>query len=370
MKIAFVGGGTGGHFYPLIAVAEELATRSQQPELYYFGPNPYNPEALKAHNITHIYCPAGKVRRYFSLLNILDGFKLMIGMVVAFFKLFWLYPDVIFSKGGYTSVPILLLARFYRIPVVIHESDSRPGRANLLARKFARYIGIAFDEVADYFPAEKTALVGIPIQKAISYRNPDPHATLGIPQDLPLLYVTGGSLGSERINNLILDSLDELLPHFRIFHQTGDAHADQVIRTAQGLISDQNLLSHYYVQGTLPATTISAILDAAAIIVSRAGSTTIFEIAMHAKPSIIIPIPEAISHDQRTNAYAYARSGAATVLEEGNITANLLAAEIMSILENQEKYQAMQTAATQFAPRDAAAKIADALISIAQEHGS
>lgn len=370
MKIAFVGGGTGGHFYPLIAVAEELAQHPAQPELYYLGPTPYNPEALKANNITHIYCPAGKVRRYFSLLNILDVFKNIAGICVAFYKLFWLYPDVLFSKGGYTSVPVLLMAWFYRIPVVIHESDSRPGRANVLAKKFARYIGIAYSEVADFFPADKTALVGIPIQRVISQTNQNPHDTLGIPKDIPLLYVTGGSLGSERINNLILDSLNELLPHFRIFHQTGDTHANKVTRTAQGLITDTALLERYYVQGTLPATTVSALLDAAAIVVSRAGSTTIFEISLHGKPSIIIPIPEAISHDQRTNAYAYARSGAATVLEEGNLTANLLTAEIMTILQNPEKYQAMQTAAAQFAPRDAAAKIAAALISIGQEHGS
>lgn len=370
MKIALVGGGSGGHFYPLIAVAEQLNQSPERPELLYFGPNPYDLTALATHNITHVYCPAGKVRRYFSLANIIDFFRNIAGLCVAFYKLYWIYPDVIFSKGGFTSVPILLMGRFYRIPVVIHESDSKPGRANLLARKFARYVAISYDDVATYFPPDKTALTGIPIRSSLLTTNPNAHELLGIPRDLPLIYVTGGSLGAERINNLILRSLNELLPHFRIFHQTGAPHEATVIASAQTLIPDTTLLSRYYAKGTIPAETVSALLDAAAIVITRAGSTTLFEIALHGKPAIIIPIPEEVSHDQKTNAYAYARTGAASVLEEGNVTEHLLQAEINAIMQNPAKYQAMQAAALQFAPKDAAAKIAQVLIAIGKEHGS
>jgi UDP-N-acetylglucosamine--N-acetylmuramyl-(pentapeptide) pyrophosphoryl-undecaprenol N-acetylglucosamine transferase len=368
MRVLFVGGGSGGHFYPLIATAEVIRERAPSTKLFYIGPEPYNQAVLDANNITFMYCPAGKVRRYFSLLNLLDIFKTFAGLIVALIKLYTLYPDVIFSKGSYASVPILLAARWYRIPVVIHESDSRPGRANILARTFARYIGIAYADVAAMFPKDKTVLVGIPLRKSVTTKITDPYALLGIPNDLPLIYVTGGSLGSERINNMILNSLKDLLPQYRIFHQTGTPHADTVTQTAQALITDQNLLSRYYVQGTIPADAVSALLEASALIITRAGSTTLFEIALHSKPAIIIPIPEEISHDQRSNAYSYAQYGAATVLEEGNLTPHLLSAEIQSIMGDTDRYNRMSNAAKALAAPDAASTMADILIAICDEH--
>jgi len=370
MRIAFVGGGTGGHFYPLMATAEAIVARNATAELIYIGPTSFDDAELKANRIRHVYCPAGKVRRYFSIRNFFDGFKTVAGLFVALYQLFIWYPDVIFSKGGYTSVPVLLAARFYRIPVIIHESDSKPGRASLLAKNFARYIGIAYAEVAQYFPADKTALVGIPIRRVITNIDNDPFTKLGIPNDMPLIFVTGGSLGADRINGLVLKSLTRLLPNFRIFHQTGNELEKTVIQTAQALVTDPALLSRYYVKGTISASTVAALLDAASIVISRAGSTTLFEIAHHGKPAIVIPIPEEISHDQRTNAYAYARSGAASVLEEGNLTENLLTTEIQSIMGDTVKYQNMSNAARAFARPDAAGQIASALISIGVEHGS
>jgi len=370
MRIVLVGGGTGGHFYPLIAVAEELNSILPEAELFYMGPNPYNAAALAENDIKFIACPAGKLRRYFSLANIVDIFQVIGGFFVAWYKLFFMYPDVIFSKGGYTSVPILLAARFYRIPVVIHESDSKPGRANLLARKFARYIGVAYASAATYFPPEKTALVGIPIRRSVRSVHPNPFGVLGVTPDRPIIYITGGSLGAMRINNLMLNSLTSLLPHFTIFHQTGPTEEASVIQTAQALITDKALLANYYVQGTLSAEMVSALLEASSLIITRAGSTTLFEIALHGKPAIVIPIPEEISHDQRTNAYAYARSGAATVLEEGNLTPYLLTNEIQSIMSDQAKYTQMSQAAFALAAPEASATVANTLIGIGQEHGS
>ncbi len=370
MKIGFVGGGSGGHFYPLIAVAESIRDIEPRAELYYFGPHPYNQVALDELNITYVPCPAGKLRRYFSVQNFLDFFRTITGLLTAFVKLFTIYPDVIFSKGGYTSVPILLLARFYRIPVVIHESDSKPGRASLLARKFARYIGIAYASAAPFFPADRTALIGIPIRKSVKAIPPDPHAMLGVGKDRPIIYVTGGSLGAMRINNLILNSLQQLLPYYTIFHQTGPTEELSVTQTAQALTTDTTLLKNYFIKGTFDALTVSALLEAASLVISRAGSTTLFEIALHGTPSIIIPIPEEVSHDQRTNAYSYARSGAATVMEEGNLTPYLLTSEIQSIMEDPVRYEAMSRAARAFSNPDAAKEIAQILIGIGIEHGS
>jgi UDP-N-acetylglucosamine--N-acetylmuramyl-(pentapeptide) pyrophosphoryl-undecaprenol N-acetylglucosamine transferase len=370
MRIGFVGGGTGGHFYPLIAVAEKLNRSDYKPELYYFGPSPYDNEVLTQHNITFVSCPAGKLRRYFSIQNFFDIFRNFFGIFVALWKLYILYPDVIFSKGGYTSIPILTAARFLRIPVVIHESDAIPGRANKFATKMARYIGISYDDAAQYFPKEKTALIGIPLRSEIKQIPQDPFAILSIPKDKPLIYVTGGSLGATRINELILQSLSNLLPHYRIFHQTGTDNIEEIRLSAQGLLGDSPLLSNYYVEGTLRAETVATLLSAASLIITRAGSTTLSEIAYHGKPSIVIPIPEGISRDQRTNAYAYARSGAAIVIEEHNLSQHLLAQEIQTILGNPEQYQSMSQAAKSMYIDGAEDKIASVLVSIGVEHGS
>lgn len=370
MKIGFVGGGTGGHFYPLMAVAEELTKEQKPPRLYYFGPEPYSKEALQTNHITYVYCPAGKLRRYFSVQNFIDVFKNFFGVFVAVFKLFWIYPDVIFSKGGYTSIPILIAARFLMIPVVIHESDAVPGRANKLAASFAKYIAIAHNDVAKYFPKEKTALIGIPLRAEIKNTSQNPLAELGIPADKPLIYITGGSLGAERLNNVLIQSLSELLPHYRIFHQVGDGHLEAIQLAAQSLLADSPLLANYYLRDSLDAKTVALLLDAAAIIVTRAGSTTLFEIAYHGKPAIVVPIPENISRDQRTNAYSYARSGAAIVIEEHNLTPHLLAEQIQSIISDRSRTEAMGNAARTLSFPDAAKKIADLLLSIGRTHGS
>ncbi len=370
MKIVFVGGGTGGHFYPLIAVAEALQQYPQQPELYYFGPEPYEETTLRNLNINFVWCPAGKLRVYFSLKNFFDPFRTIVGIFVAIWKLYVIYPDVIFSKGSFTSVPILLAARFLRIPVVIHESDAIPGRANKIAKKFARYVAVSYPEAVQYFDQNKTALVGIPLRRALLNRYEDPFTMLGIPNDLPLIYVTGGSSGAERINNIILRSLDELLPHYRIFHQAGNALKDEIVLTARTLITDSELQSRYYVQGLVSPETVSALIEASSLVITRAGSTTLFEIALHGKPSIIIPIPEDISRDQRTNAYAYARSGAASVVEEHNLTEGLLTNEINTIINSPERWQSMSSATKNFAVSDAADKIAAILIQIGNEHKS
>lgn len=370
MRIGFVGGGTGGHFYPLMAVAQELKKSEHKPELYYFGPSPYDKAQLEKLQIKYINCPAGKLRLYFSIQNIIDIFRNFFGVFIAIFKLYILYPDVIFSKGGFTSVPILTAARLLRIPVVIHESDAVPGRANKMATGFARFIGIAYDDTAQFFPPEKTALVGIPIRSEIMNPPSDPFAFLNIPNDKPLIYVTGGSMGAERINNIIILSLSLLLPHYRIFHQTGAANIEELRLTAQTLLKDSPLQEDYYLEGSISGEMVAALLSAATLVITRAGSTTLFEIAYHGKPSIVIPIPEDISRDQRTNAYAYARSGAATVLEEHNLTQNLLAQEINTIISSPEQTAKMSQAAKDTFIDDAAAKIAGSLISIGIEHGS
>ncbi len=367
----FVGGGTGGHFYPLIAVVERLNLTVPADTAYkhfYIGPDKYSEEDLVRNNIEFVYTSAGKTRRYFSLLNYLDPFKTLYGFFVSVWLLYKIYPDVLFSKGGHTSVPVVLAAAFLRIPIVIHESDSKPGRANKLAAKFARYIAISFEAVAQYFPEKKTALTGIPVRLSFMHTVSNPHAELGIPTTHPVLFVTGGSSGAMRINDLILKSLNVLLPQFTIIHQTGTDHATTVESSAANLVNDQELLQRYFIRGSLGGREMDLAQSAATVIVSRAGAGTIFEIARKGKPSILIPIPEDISHDQRSNAYEYARTGAALVIEEKNMVDDLLIAELHRIIDDEQYYRAMSEAALQFAKDDAAEEIAAVLTSIANEH--
>lgn len=369
MRVAFVGGGSGGHFYPLMAIAEAIrSNQASAAQLYYFGPEPYNKENLELYGITYVYCPAGKRRKYASVLNFFDTFKILFGVLVAVVKLFWIYPDVIMSKGSYTSVPIVIAAAFLRIPIVIHESDAVPGSANKFAARFARYIAISYDDVAKYFPENKESLTGIPIRSSFLTPIDSPHQAVGIPNDRPVLFVTGGSLGAERINTLILDSLDELLPLYTVVHQAGGVHQEAVVRTALARSLQPDLLDRYYVFGHLSAEKMSAAYSAASIVIARAGSTSIAEIAIKGKPSILIPMPEEVSHDQRTNAYAYARSGAASVIEEKNLTDGLLAAEVAKILANEALYNQMSSAAKAFTTTTAAGTLATTLSGIAAEH--
>jgi UDP-N-acetylglucosamine--N-acetylmuramyl-(pentapeptide) pyrophosphoryl-undecaprenol N-acetylglucosamine transferase len=302
-------------------------------------------------------------------LNFVDTFVTLAGVFVAIAQLFKLYPDVVMSKGGYTSVPIVVAAWLLRIPIVIHESDVTPGRANKLASHFARYIAISYADTASYFPKDKTALTGIPIRKTFfSQPSQDPNKIFGIETERRTVLVLGGSQGAERINELMLDTLDELLPTFNVIHQTGKDTFESIQETARSLITDKALLSRYHPVAFMDAVQLHEALTLATIVVSRAGSGTIHEIAISAKPAILIPIPEDVSHDQRTNAYTYARTGAATVLEEKNMKDGLLEAEIKRIIGDRRMYEEMSKAARAFAPINASDIIATALIGIGSEH--
>lgn len=372
MRIVLVGGGTGGHFYPLMAIAEAIRERDksagENSDLYYMGPEAYNAEALSELSIKYVYCPAGKQRVYRSILNVLDKFKIIFGIGCAFFKLLILYPDVVMSKGGYTSVPVVIAAKLLRIPVVIHESDTVVGRANKLAAGFARYIAVAYDEAVALFPKDKVAHVGMPIRRSFLNKINNPAAVLGIPTDRPILLVTGGSSGAVRLNNFILAALPRLLEKFTVVHQVGDASLAAVSADASALLEKESLLERYYAFGHLGRQQFAAAMQSATIVVSRAGSTTLFEIALCGKPSVVVPIPEKISRDQRSNAYAYTRHTKAVVLEEQNLSDDILVEEIEKIINDPAVYKEMSTAAATFTTPDASYKLADVLRSIAREH--
>ena len=373
MKILFTGGGTGGHFYPIIAVAEAVTRITDERKianvsLHYFSNDPYDREALFNNRITYGYTPAGKLRIYFSLRNILDIFTMGFGVLVALWKVFNLYPDVVFAKGGFGSFPTLMAARILGIPVIIHESDSAPGRVTRWAGKFARYIGLSYAECATYFPAGKTARVGQPVRSEIEHvTTTGVFEFLELESNIPVLFIIGGSSGAQIINNCILEALPHLIEKYQIIHQTGKANHDGVLQASQVILENNELQGRYKPIAFLSPLQMRMAGGAADLVISRAGSG-IFEIASWGKPAVIIPISSSNNDHQRKNAYNYARANAGTVIEESNLTPSVLHAEVNRIIEDPVLTMQMQQAAKAFYVPHAADKIAEKIIEIGLSH--
>lgn len=377
MKIVFTGGGTGGHFYPIIAVAEALHQLTAErhllePKLEYRAATPFDEEALFEQGITFVRTPAGKMRRYFSLANFTDTFRTLYGAIWSFFSMLRDVPDVVFSKGGFDSVPTVVAAHWLRVPIIVHESDSKPGRANLLGAKYADRIAVSFESSVQYFSEKersKIALTGIPVRAALAHP-----LTEGASQELkldpsvPTILVIGGSLGSKRINQTLISALPQILEHANVIHQTGKDNFMETKSTADVIIGNSAHKERYHVFPYLSQESLREAAGAALLVISRAGSTAITEISLWGKPAILIPIPESVSHDQRTNAYAYAHTGAAVVLEEENLTPNILASEIARIAGDATLAQNMAEHGKNFANPQAARLIAEELIRIGLSH--
>jgi len=373
MKIIFTGGGTGGHFYPIIAVVESIQKITKEkklltPEMFFFAPTPYNQGLLYDHHIQYKKVTAGKIRRYFSILNFLDIFKTLWGSLIALFDVFDIYPDVVFSKGGYGSFPAVFAARILGIPVFIHESDSSPGRVNKWAGKFAKRVGVSYIEAAQFFKPEKVAHTGQPI--LAEKLTPLSHGTgefFEFDESIPTIFILGGSQGAEIINNMILDCLPDLVKKYQIIHQTGSANLQMMKESAAAVLLENPNRKRYKPFAYLNSLEMRMASGLAHLVISRAGST-IFEISSWQKPSIIIPINKEVSHDQTKNAFAYAHSGACSVIQEENLKPNILMTEIRRILENKELSDKMKESAKNFFHPGAADQIARELLSIAISH--
>lgn len=374
MKIVFTGGGTGGHFYPIIAVAQKVNQIIDQEKilgakLYYISDNPYDREMLSEQGLLYEEVSTGKLRTYFSFQNFLDFFKTFFGLINALIKLYSIYPDVVFGKGGYASFPTIFAARILRIPVVIHESDSVPGRVNKWAGSFARKIAVSFAEASDYFPTKKTAWLGQPIRTEIEHPASKQEGLeyFKLEQSVPVVLVLGGSQGSELINSVILDALPRLVENYQIIHQTGVNNFKMVTDRSVVVLDNNKNRVRYFSTPFLNPLTMKMASGAASIIISRAGSM-LFEIASWGIPSILIPITNTNMDHQKKNAFNYARGGACSVVEEINMTANILSSEIERITNDKEIYDQMAKSAKDFNKKDSAFKIARELVNIALSH--
>ncbi|MEN9390702.1 MAG: hypothetical protein RLZZ283_802 [Candidatus Parcubacteria bacterium] len=377
MRIVFTGGGTGGHFYPIIAVAEAVRDivkekKLLEPELYFFGPNVVDERALYDNDIRFIRTPAGKMRRYFSIQNFFDSFKTLFGILTTFFTLYRLYPDVIFSKGGYGSMPTLIAAKYLRIPVIVHDSDAVPGRATMYAAHFAKKIALSYDDAIEHISQkerDKIAVTGNPVRREIvSPARDGAHEFLDLERNVPVILVVGGSQGAEAINNVILEALPDLVSRYQVIHQTGTFHFGPTTETAKVILDRNERRYRYKAYPYLTTLAMKMAAGAADLVVTRAGSGAIAEAALWGKASIMVPIPESISRDQRSNAFAYAHHGACVVIEQANLTPHLLTAEIDRLFTNPKARLDMAEAASKFARPEAARTLAEALLDIAVSH--
>lgn len=375
MKIVFTGGGTGGHFFPVIAVAESLSGLAYkekyiQPKMYYFGPSQFDEKLLFDNNISFRKVIAGKRRiGYGRWENFTDLFVMAWGVLQAIWYMYRIFPDVVFSKGGYTSFPALVAARVFGIPVIVHESDSRPGRVNAWSGKFAEKVAVSYPGAAEFFDINKVAVTGNPIRKELRELPTREEGVefFGLEPGVPTILVLGGSLGAQRINDAVLGILPKGVESFQVLHQTGKANFEEIDQTKKIILEYNPNKDRYKNFSFFDIDHMRHAAAAADIIITRAGSS-LFEFALWGIPTIVIPIPEPTSHDQRSNAYSYTRSGAGVVIEEGNLTSNILLSQIYAVLSNDSIRKQMGEAAKNFARADAADKIARALLDIGMRH--
>jgi len=369
MKILFTGGGSGGHILPIIAISRELRKiyKGKDLQMFFIGPKDRNDthllslEGIKVKNIE-----AGKLRRYVNFKSFFQNlsdilFKVPLGVIQSFSYLFFLSPDLIFSKGGFGSIPAVIAGQLLFIPVFLHESDISPGFANKILRGLALEIFTSFPET-EHFSPKKLLLVGNPIRKELLKVNKKTaKKSLGIESNKPVIFIIGGSQGSQKINDEVLAALPKLLAKFEIIHQCGEKNYYSIKREINAIIN-KTLQASYHLYPFLHEADLVLAYAAADLVAGRAGSGTIFEIAASGKPAVLIPLPTAAQNHQLKNAYAYQKAGAAIVIEENNLSSNFFLQKLIDLFEDSKRMAIMAKKAKEFAKPEAGYVIAHYLI--------
>lgn len=327
-KIVLTGGGTAGHVTPNLALTEAL--KKQNWDIEYIGSvdgiekNIVTDAGLKYHGIK-----SGKLRRYFSIENFTDPFKVVAGVFQAYFLIKKIKPGVVFSKGGFVTVPVIIGAYLNKVPVIIHESDMTPGLANKISIPMAKKVCVSFPETLKHIESDKGVYTGTPIRTDILKGDKSRGFEIcGFNQQKPVLLIIGGSLGSEFINNSIRSILDKLLENFQVIHVCGKGNYKPEFDNKEGYKQFE------YVNNELAD--LFAITD---IIVARAGSNSIFEFLNLKKPNLLIPLSKKASRgDQILNADSFEKSGYSKVIQEENITNELLLESINNLYKDKEIY--------------------------------
>lgn len=372
MKILFTGGGTAGHISPIIGVCREMRKiypQERDLQFFYLGPRDKFGEILLSQEgikVKTIF--AGKIRRYFGFKSLFQNifdilFRIPIGFFQALFHIFITSPDLIFSKGGYGSAPVVFSGWLLLVPIFLHESDIAPGLANRLMSRFALEIFVSFPvEKTGYFRPEKMISIGNPVRNEILQGEKEKARELfKLTSQKPAILILGGSQGSQRINDVILAILPELLTNFELIHQVGEKNFKE-IESEVRIVVDKELQKNYHLFPFLQEQELKQAYRVADLVISRSGSSSIFEIAAVGKPSILIPLAEAAQNHQLKNAYAYQESGACLVIEEANFTPHFFSERIKYLLSSPEKLKEMTDSATAFAKPQAAKIIAQYII--------
>lgn len=371
MKILFTGGGTGGHIFPIIAIFREIKRIYPKESLkcYFIGPkDEFSSILFSQEGIKTKWIEAGKIRRYWNPItffqNIFDiFFRIPFGILQSFFHIFFLAPDMIFSKGGYGSVPAAVAGRILGVPVFLHESDSSIGMANKFLSKLATEIFVSFPiKRTGYLPLRKVLWVGNPIRREILHGTEDEAREMfKLTLEKPVILILGGSQGAQSINEKVIENLSQMLQDFELIHQCGEKNYKQIKAEVEAVIHD-DIKKYYHLYPFFKEIELKQAYAAADLIVSRGGSGSIFEIAALGKPSIIIPLPESAQDHQATNAYFYAESGATTVIEESNLTSRFFLEKLRYLFTRPQELEKMKKSAEEFAKPLAAKIIASYII--------
>lgn len=371
IRLCLTGGSGGGHFFPLIFVAQkfkrEMEKRHWPYKIFYLGAQPFDEELMRKENIEVFKIPAGKLRRYFHLLNFLDILKFPFGFLLSFFRLYLLMPNLIFSKGGYGSLEVVLAGWLLRIPIIIHESDTLPGRSNLLASKFASLIMVSFEEAKKYFNPQKTIIIGQPLNPDFDDLRPtvSDYQKFNLDMEQKLILVLGGSQGSQKINETVIFALDKILKIAQVVHQLGKQNFQEYSQIAYGFIMKNVPLRQkfYHPFDFIENHYLIKLMKMADLVIARAGAGTIFELSASGAPAILIPIRKEVSGEhQIKNAYTYADYGAAVVIEEQNLFPDLLATIINKLFKDEQTLKEMKNNALSFSKKDATEKIVKEII--------
>jgi UDP-N-acetylglucosamine--N-acetylmuramyl-(pentapeptide) pyrophosphoryl-undecaprenol N-acetylglucosamine transferase len=327
-RIILTGGGTAGHVTPNIALIPELKKKGY--DVCYIGSyDGIEKKLIEDMNIPYYGISSGKLRRYFDLKNFSDPFRVIKGLGEAKKIIKELKPDVVFSKGGFVSVPVVFAAKSAKVPIIIHESDMTPGLANKLALPKATRVCCNFPETKELFPEGKAVVTGTPIRKELFEGDAAyAYTYCGFTENKPVLLIVGGSTGSVIINNTIRENLDELLKTYNIIHLCGKDKADSNYNNIPG-----------YVQYEYVKKELAGMLALCDIIISRAGANAICELLALRKPNILIPLSAAASRgDQILNANSFKKSGYSYVIEEENLSSETLMKALKEVSENKETY--------------------------------
>ena len=328
-KIVLTGGGTAGHVTPNIAMIPKLKKMGY--DISYIGSyNGIEKSLIEELGISYYGIASGKLRRYFDLKNFTDPFRVVQGFGQARKLLKQLKPDVIFSKGGFVSVPVVVAAGRLHIPTIIHESDMTPGLANKICIPFAKKVCCNFPETFSSLPAGKAVLTGTPIRQELLSGNVGAALDFcGFSKDKPVILVIGGSLGAASVNENIRKILPDLLKDFQLIHLCGKGKLDDSLSGTKGYVQ------YEYIKEELPD--LFALAD---IVVSRAGANAICELLALRKPNLLIPLSAKASRgDQILNARSFERQGFSMVLEEEEITEEKLLEAIHALYKNRDDFR-------------------------------